>query len=120
MIVIQVFFCSYFFRSAIERNKLEKDIAGYINSAKHQIVYAFDIDVSFISYDVNKNYFNLWKEKYDKFQSVSLVIFNEEKFKDQWIGKNPMLNWNNLKTDYILLELKNFGDGWKVFEIGNK
>ena len=120
MIVIQVFFCSYFFRSAIERNKLEKDIAGYINSAKHQIVYAFDIDVSFISYDVNKNYFNLWKEKYDKFQSGSLVIFNEEKFKDQWIGKNPMLNWNNLKTDYILLELKNFGDGWKVFEIGNK
>ena len=86
-------------------------------NSDYQDIYAFDIDVSFTSYGVNKNVFNLWKEKYNEFKTGSLVIFNEDKFKDQWAGKNPMLNWIELKTNYTLKELKDFGDGWKAYEI---
>jgi len=117
MLVIQIFFCVYFFRSAIERNKLEREIAGYVRSTDYQTVYAFDIDVSFASYDMNKKVFNLWKEKYSEFRTGSLVIFNEYKFREQWAEKNPMINWNKLKTNYALEELKDFGNGWKAYEI---
>lgn len=117
MLFIQIFFCIYFFRTAVERNKLEREIAIYINKTNCRAVYAFDTDVSFSSYDVDKNVFNLWKEMYSKFEISSLVIFNEEKFKVQWAGKNPMLNWNNLKANYNLIEKQDFGNGWKAYEI---
>jgi hypothetical protein len=117
MLILQIFFCTYFFRSAYERNILEKEIAVYVKNDIHKYIYAFDIDVSFMSYDVNKNVINMWKEKIYHFNHNSLVIFNEDKFKVQWAKMNPMLNWNELKSNYTLLELKDFGNGWKVYEI---
>jgi len=117
MLILQIFFCVYFFKSAYERNLLEKEIAGYVKNASQQNIYAFDIDVSFPSYGINNKVFNLRKEKYSGFETGSLVIFNEDKFKVQWAKKNPMLNWSEIKTKYILTELKDFGDGWKAYEI---
>ena len=70
-----------------------------------------------MSYDVNKNVVNLWKEKVSYFNNNSIVIFNEDKFKEQWANLNPMLNWNQLKSNYTLSELKDFGSGWKAYEI---
>jgi len=117
MLVVQLFFCLYFFKSAYDRNILEKEISGYVMNSGYQNVYAFDIDVSFSSYGVDKNVFNLWKEKYNDFKTGSVVIFNEDKFRNQWAGKNPMLNWIELKTNYNLIEMKDFGNGWKAYEI---
>jgi hypothetical protein len=107
----------YFFRSAYERNILEKDISDYVMKSSCEKIYTFDIDVSFSSYNVSKSVLNLWKEKYNEFKTSSLVIFNEDKFKYQWAGKNPMLNWIELKTNYNLREIKDFGNGWKAYEI---
>jgi hypothetical protein len=114
---VQIFFCLYFFRSAYERNILEKDISDYVMKSSCEKIYTFDIDVSFSSYNVSKSVLNLWKEKYNEFKTSSLVIFNEDKFKYQWAGKNPMLNWIELKTNYNLREIKDFGNGWKAYEI---
>ena len=117
MIIIQIFFCIYFFRSAYQRNVLEKEVATFVKHDDHKNIYAFDIDVSFMSYNVKKNVINMRNVKIDLFNHYSLVIFNEDKFKVQWANMNPMLNWNNLKSNYTLSELKNFGDGWKAYEI---
>ncbi len=117
MIISQLFFCIYFFKSAYNRNILEKVIAVFVNNDIHKNVYAFDIDVSFMSYNVNKHIISMWKKKIDHFDQNSLVIFNEEKFKVQWANMNPMLNWENLKSDFTLTELQDFGDGWKAYEI---
>ena len=117
MLLIQLFFCIYFFKSAYNRNELEKEIAGFVKSTNHTSIYAFDIDISFTSYDINKTIWNLREKKYDEFEKGSLVIFNEDKFKTQWANHNPMFNWNKLKSNYTLLELKDFRDGWKVYEI---
>jgi len=117
MLAIQLFYCVYFFKPVYERNILEKKIAEFVKNDTHKNVYAFDIDVSFMSYDVNKNVVNMWKEKISYFDIKSIVIFNEGKFKEQWANLNPMLNWNELKTNYTLMELKDFGSGWKAFEI---
>lgn len=120
MFILQNLYCIYYFRPAYERNILEKEIADFVRNDSHKNVYAFDIDVSFSSYDINKNIINMWKEKITDFSPNSIVVFNQEKFKEQWTNMNPMLNWNQLKSNYILEELKDFGDGWKAFEIRDK
>lgn len=117
LIILQLFLSVYFFRSAYERNILERDVANFIKNRSHETVYAFDIDISFMSYVVNNKIINMWKEKINQFDRNAIVIFNEEKFKVQWANMNPMLNWENLKSNYTLTELKNFGDGWKAYEI---
>jgi len=117
MLILQIFYCIYFFKQVYDRNVLEKEIATFVRNDSHTTVYAFDIDVSFMSYDVNKNVINMWTKKLNQFSDNSIVIFNEEKFKKQWKDKNPMLNWNELKTKYELSELKDFDDGWKAYEI---
>ncbi len=117
MLIVQIFFCIYFFRSAYERNVIEKEISAYAKNDIHKNIYSFDVDVSFISYDVNKNVINMRNNRIAKFEPNSIVIFNEEKFKIQWANMNPMLNWIELKSNYDLLEVNDFGDGWKAYEI---
>ena len=39
-------------------NILEKELAIYVKNDTHDDIYSFDIDVSFMSYDVNKNIIN--------------------------------------------------------------
>ena len=96
---------------------LEKEISDFVKNDPHKNVYTFDMDVSFMSYDVNKNVINMRQENIFDYGHNSIVIFNEDKFKKQWVNLNPMLNWNELKTNYSLKELKNFGNGWKAYEI---
>jgi len=120
MLVLQVFYCFYYFKPVYERNKLEKRISNFVRNNSHQNVYAFDIDISFMSYDIKKNVINMWKNKIAKYKPDSIVIFNEEKFKEKWKGKNPMLNWNELKSNYHLNEIAAFGEGWKAYEVKSK
>ena len=120
MFILQIFYCAYYFKPAYERNNLEKEISDFVRKDSSKTVYTFDIDVSFMSYDVNKKVINMWREKISDFNTNSIVIFSETKFKDQWAYKNPMLNWNELKTKYTLQELKDFGSGWKAFEMRDK
>jgi hypothetical protein len=120
MLIIQIFYCIYFFKPVYERNILENQIADFVKNDPHKNVYTFEMDVSFMSYDVNKTVINMWKEKISDFSSNSIVVFNPEKFKEQWANMNPMLNWNELKSNYTLQELKDFGDGWKAYEIRDK
>ena len=117
MLITQIFFCIYFFKSAYERNVLEKEVAFFVKNDDHNTVYSFDIDVSFMSYDVNKKIINLRQKELETFNHNSLLIFNESKFKDQWAGMNPMINWKKIKLNYVLHELTDFGNGWKAFEI---
>ena len=117
LILSQLFLSVYFFRSAYERNILERDVANFVKSKPDETVYTFDIDVSFMSYGVNNKIINMWKEKINQFEKNSIVIFNDEKLKVQWANMNPMLNWKKLNSNYTLTELKNFGDGWKAYEI---
>lgn len=119
MLMLQIFYCIYYFKPAYERNVLEREIADFVKNDTHKNVYTFDIDVSFMSYDVNKNVINMWKEKIVEFSFNSIVVFNEKKFTVQWANKNPMLNWNELNAKYTLQELRDFGNGWKAYEIRN-
>ena len=46
-----------------------------------------------------------------------LVLFNENKFKEQWKGRNPILNWYYIKSNYQLKKIKSYPYNWELYEI---
>ena len=62
----------------------------------------------------------MWVERYNEFNSNSMVLFNPDKFKMQWKDKNPMLNWENMKYNYNLKLIEKGPQGWKLYEIKSK
>ena len=120
LILTQIFLCLYLFRPFYERNKFEKSIATLMKPYQNKTLYSFDIDVALKGRDLDFDYKNMWIEQYDKFNTNDLVLFNPEKFKRQWKGKNPMLNWENIKHNYKLKILEEGLEGWKLYEIKRK
>jgi len=46
-----------------------------------------------------------------------LVLLNAAQLEKQWIGLNPLINWNKIKTNETLKVLKSYSDGWNLYEI---
>ena len=108
------------FKEFYERNSLEKNLTALVQTYPDTLLYTFDIDVAMKSYATTKTIHNLWQQKYEVFQIPALVLFNEKKFQTQWRGKNPMLNWINLKNNYELESLVKRKDGWELFRVVSK
>lgn len=116
-VFLQLGLFSYSFLSFLNRNRLERHIAEVVERYPQKRVYGFDMDISLHSYTKSKSIFNLWEKEYNSFRHNSLVVFNEDKFREQWEGKNPMLNWRKMQKEYSLVELKDFSNGWKLYEL---
>lgn len=98
-------------------NKLERTIAQSMLSYPSETIYTFAIDGALRAYGVKNPLINLWYERIGEVKENSLVLFNEEKFKIQWRNMNPMINWEYLRTHAKLVNIKNFSDGWELFEV---
>jgi len=115
--VFQLALCALAFKTIFIRNNLEQYIAKTLENYDNKTLYGFDIDIALNSRGVPQNIVNLWYEEYTDFEKGALVLFNEERFKTQWEGENPMINWNNLKQNYTLTELEEFNNNWKLYII---
>ncbi len=116
---VQLFLCHKFFEEYAQRSLLEQKLASFVRQHNEKILYTFNVDMALASYDTSKVMRNLWKEKYDSFEIKSLVLFNETEFAQQWKGKNPMLNWENLKKYYLLERISNEGT-WVLYRIESR
>jgi hypothetical protein len=117
LIVVQLLIFSYVFSKIYEMNRTERRISNALLKYDNDVIYTFFIDPALRSYDVNKKIINLLEDKIQSFQKNALVLFNEPKFRDQWKNKNPMINWNYLKSNYRISKLESFDDGWELYEI---
>ena len=63
---------------------------------------------------------SLYYELHDDFKENDLLFFNPEKLAKQWNDKNPMKNWNRIRTSFEIKVLASFEGGWKLYEIGTK
>ncbi|MCK0178942.1 glycosyltransferase family 39 protein [Flavobacteriaceae bacterium S0862] len=117
LVLVQICLCYYAFRSFYNRNLLEKKITTLMEPYQNRTLYSFDIDVDLKGRALNFDYKNMWIERYNKLNSNDLVLFNPEKFKNQWKDKNPILNWENIKNNYQLKILEEGPQGWKLYEI---
>jgi hypothetical protein len=98
----------------VNRNHLEREIVDAMQSYDRQTLYAFDMDIALKGRGLEMNYINLWRNELDTFQSGALVLFNEEQFREQWRGKNPMINYLRMKESGRLIFVRNFSKGWQL------
>ena len=115
--VIQLFFYGYMINIIYKQNKLEREISDYLKDFPGRIIYTFSIDPALRTYNVNNRIINLWVDKVTDYPDSSLVLFNQEKLVQQWEGKNPMINWNYFEKNYSSNKIKQFEDGWELYEI---
>jgi len=98
---------------------VEKEITTQMYAYQNQTLYSFEIDIALEGRGLDFEYRNLWKEEYKSFDEGALVLFNEEKFRTQWEGKNPMINWNQIKNKHQLTLIKELDANWKLYRIEN-
>jgi hypothetical protein len=115
--LIQLIFYGYMFNIIYKQNMLEREISDYLKGYPGRFIYTFSIDPALKSYNVKNQIINLWSEKVTDYRNSSLVLFNPEKFGQQWTDKNPMINWNYFKDNYSSNKIKQFEDGWELYEI---
>ena len=120
LFLIQIVLCMLSLKPIFERNRLEKDIALQLKEYQKNTLYSFDIDIALEGQGLNFKYKNLWLKKYTSFKTNALVLFHPSRFKPQWEGQNPILNWNKLNQDYDLRIIKKLPDGWILYKIQEK
>ncbi|KGO95982.1 ArnT family glycosyltransferase [Flavobacterium enshiense] len=107
-------------KSFYERNTLESTIADEVEKYEGNTLYSFDIDIALKGRKLNFNYKSLWKEEYSEFKKNALLLVNEKQVEKQWKGKNPLLNWENVKNNYQLAKLKSFEGDFNLYRIDAK
>jgi hypothetical protein len=116
--VLQLLCLIKYMAPTISRSHLEKDVALRLKTIlpPDATLYSFDLDVALHSYLPGIQFQNLWERRYPEFQSGSYVLFNEA-LRPQWQGQNPILNWDDLKTNYSLVLKAELPNGWSLWEI---
>jgi hypothetical protein len=101
----------------MELNRFERHLASSMKAYEGSTLYAFDADIALKGRGLVFDYHNLWMYRYEKFTCNALVLFNPDKFSLQWKDKNPMLNFEKLKSDYNLSLMHSYPKGWKLYKI---
>lgn len=117
LLLIQSSLCYATFQPFFNRNQLEREISKAIASYQQNTLYSFDMDIALKGRKLHFNYKNLLSSKYEKYNSKDLLLFNVEKFENQWKGKNVMLNWHYINENFTLEVLEELPEGWKLYQI---
>lgn len=113
-----VLFFVYSFRKTYSVYKVERSVVEEIKKLDHQgAIYSFYVDQSFASYNMENKVYNFYYEEYSDFLEGSLVVFNSEKFSEQWKNTNVMNNWNKLNSHYKLEIVSTLPENWKIYRI---
>ena len=107
----------YFGKQYYDRNLLEKKIVTEMKPYQNKTLYVFDIDVAMQGRGLQFRYKNLFLERYVKFENEALVLINEKQITQQWKGKNPLINWENIQKKCVLVKLKTSDKNWSLYKI---
>ncbi len=118
--IIQIGFFVRVFIPFYHYNRIEKEISTEVVKYNPATLYTFSIDGAVSQYGFTGQIVNMYKVKLDTLPSVqknAMVLFNEKLFSDTWKNKNPMLNWEYLKTKDSLVKMEDLPDNWELYSI---
>lgn len=117
-LVIQLVFGVKYLLPVLKRHHLEKTVANKLKEVlpSNAMLFAFDLDPALHSYLPALRIQNLWVRRYAEFPVGSYVLFNEG-LRPQWQGRNPILNWDELKVRHSLELKAELPQGWGLWEI---
>jgi hypothetical protein len=117
IVITQLGFTLYFGKMFYQRNQLEQTMANDLRIYSGKTIYIFDMDIALKGRNVQLNYQNIWYKEYVSFNKEALVLVNGAQIEKQWIGKNPLNNWNKLKLLGNLKVIKSYGNGWDLYQV---
>lgn len=117
MFLTQITLTLYVGKQYYDRNLLEKAIVNEMKPHQNKTLYVFDIDVAMKGRGLQFIYKNLFLEKYTEFENEALVLINEKQLNEQWKGKNPLINWENIQKKHVLIKLKTVENNWSLYKI---
>jgi hypothetical protein len=89
----------------------------FLGADQNKYIYGYSFDVPLPYYGVKQTIKNMFMERYDTFEKGSYVLFNPDELKNKLEGRNPNLNWEKMNKENSLVVVKEFKNGWKVYEI---
>lgn len=114
----QTAYFTYSFSKFNERHLLERAVAEKMLEMDFEgPIYSFSLDIALKNRGVDNEFRSLWSSTYSVFERGGYVLFNVDEFEEQWKDKAPMINWNKLVTEYQLILVIDFGQGWKLYAI---
>lgn len=117
VLVSQFSFIVYFGKNFYERNKLEQTLANDLKAFSGKTIYIFDMDIALKGRNVQLDYQNIWRKEYFDFNKNALILVNGAQLEKQWVGKNPLINWNKIKKLSNFKVIKSYRDGWNLYKI---
>jgi hypothetical protein len=118
VLLFNIAFFTYSFGKTYRVFKVEKELVEALNKMETSApIYSFYVDQSFESYGINNEVRNFYYQEFTQFESGAIVVFNENKFKDQWKGHAVMNNWYHLTTNYQLDTLATLQDNWQIYRV---
>jgi len=122
LIIFIQFALIYRYSSGIyQANQIEREIARTVLTYRNRPIYTFAIDGALRCYGVDSDdIVNIWYSRLDSVKISSLVLFSEGKFKRQWEGRNPMINWQFIQRNYNLKKIETLPEGWELYQVKGK
>ncbi|WAC03779.1 phospholipid carrier-dependent glycosyltransferase [Lacinutrix neustonica] len=114
---LQVAFFTMTFHHIFSRTLIEKEIATMITPYQGKTLYSFDVDMAMQGRGLDFKFKNMYTARYYDFKEQDLILFDPARHKVQWKDKNPMLNWEFIKENYVLEVLETHPEGWKLYQI---
>lgn len=116
LVIIQCCLIYFALKPFVKYNREEIKIAEAINKTDYKTIYTFSINQALMSYNVKPQIINMMDSSITTLDTSGVILFNEEKFSEQWEDKLPMQNWNYFYTHYKLCQIADFSNGWKLYE----
>ncbi len=98
-------------------NKQERLIAMDCQAYPIHRLFTFSISGALAFYNPEYTITDLWEHKLDSVPPNSYLLFNKDAFEKEYAGKNPMINYDFITKNYKLTTLKQWPDGWTLYEI---
>ena len=119
-VTLQLVFFSMTFELIFSRTIIEKELATMIEPYQGKTLYSFDVDLAMQGRGLDFDYKNMYLEQYQDFSKNDLILFDPTRYKVQWNGKNPMLNWEFIEQNYKLKIVETHPKGWKLYQVLEK
>lgn len=104
-------------RPAIELANLEREIGRELKDQEVQKLYVFGLQQALRTYSPEMELVSLWPRVIDDFSTDAHLLVNAASLTGQWAGKSPHLNYEKIQIENSLKKLKDFENGWVLYEV---
>ncbi|MDH3648106.1 MAG: hypothetical protein OEQ53_00390 [Saprospiraceae bacterium] len=105
------------YRSPLHLHRTEQNIRHVLQQMAPNAIYSFGMNQALQGLGTHHEIISLWNQEHKTYISGSLVLFNPQKFGEQWRYDTPMKNWDRLQQYYLLDTVQVLDDGWILLRV---